>query len=249
MNQICRWVAVLSLIFASACSAEESATANTEQAAPENTAVVSQANNSAADQKPVRVAQATPTTANFRSGRDYQLLTPVQPTSSAPEEIEVAEAFMYGCPHCFSFEPFMQNWAPNKPENVKVIRIPVAFNRQAQVHARVYYTAEALGVIEQTHMPFFREIHVNRRPMTSETELVNFFEDFGVDEETFKKTFRSFEVETKLRMANTLAQRYRISSVPTVIVNGKYTTNGSNLSGDKLVSLIDHLVSKEKSRE
>ena len=262
MKHLALWMIVLCLTVLPGCSAEEpnvAATATPEIEAPTNTASPEPAGTveteTQTDSKPVQVAQAdTPKPAMpervspFEAGRHYQILTPAQPTSSSPEQVEVAEAFMYGCPHCYSFEPFMQKWAPNKPENVKVVRIPVLFNRQAEVHARVYYTAEALGVLEETHLSFFKEIHVNRRPMTSEPDLIDFFKRYDVDAETFKKTFRSFDVEHKIRVAKTMAQRYRISSVPTVVVNGKYTSAGSNLAGNQLLALIDHLVDKESKR-
>lgn len=251
MKYLSLWVLVLTLAV-SGCSAEEP----TETAsAVDNGALTKsqseiQATKPAA--KPIKVAQNTakPTqTAAFKQGSDYRLLTPVQPTSSSPDQIEVTEAFMYGCPHCFSFEPFLQKWTPDKPQNVNFVRMPVAFNRQAEVHARVYYTADALGIIEQTHLPFFREIHVNRRQMTSEKDLVEFFSDYGIDESTFLKAFRSFDVEHKLRVARTMSERYRIDSVPTVVINGKYTSGGSNLAGDKLLGLIDYLVAKEDTSE
>ncbi len=261
MKHLALWMIVLSLTVLPGCSAEEpsAATATPKVEAPTNTASPEPSTTVEPEaeptDKPVQVAQANAPkpamperVSPFEAGRHYQILTPAQPTSSSPEQIEVAEAFMYGCPHCYSFEPFIQKWMPNKPDNVNVVRIPVLFNRQAEVHARVYYTAEALGVLEETHLPFFKEIHVNRRAMTSEKDLVDFFGRYGVDADTFNKTFRSFDVEHKIRVAKTMSQRYRISSVPTVVVNGKYSSGGSNLAGNELLSLIDHLVKKEETR-
>ena len=110
---------------------------------------------------------------------------------------------MYGCPHCFSFEPFIDKWLPNKPAYVEFVRIPALFNRPARIHARAYYTAETLGILDQTHMAFFRELHVNRKSMTSEDELADFFARFGVDGEKFRSTYNSFAVDTKVHEGKT----------------------------------------------
>ncbi len=58
----------------------------------------------------IRLAQAAPTplATRFVAGKHYTLINPVQPTSSAPDQVEVAEFFMYTCPHCYTFEPHVQ---------------------------------------------------------------------------------------------------------------------------------------------
>ena len=38
-------------------------------------------------------------------------------------KVEVLEFFMYGCPHCYSFEPYLNKWKGSKPENVEFIRV------------------------------------------------------------------------------------------------------------------------------
>lgn len=188
--------------------------------------------------------------APFRVGDHYTLLTPAQPTSVAPDKVEIAESFMYGCPHCFSIEPFIEKWLPGKAAYVEFVRIPALFNRPARVHARAYYTAEVLGIIDQTHMPFFREIHVNRKGMTDEDELEAFFAGFGIDEEAFRNAYNSFAVDTKLRRAEALGRRYRISSTPTVVVNGKYVVNGDKVrSYSQILEIADYLAEKEARRE
>src|SRR5690606_29035490 len=55
--------------------------------------------------------QEAPTSARFQLGTHYQRLSPTQPTSSSPDQVEVAEIFWYGCPHCYAFEPYLARWA------------------------------------------------------------------------------------------------------------------------------------------
>ncbi len=183
----------------------------------------------------------------FKAGTDYTVLSPAQPTSSDPENIELTEVFMYSCPHCFSFEPFVKNWLANeKPIGVNFVRIPAQFNRPAQLHASAYYAAEALGVGEQVHTPLFQAIHVSQNPLSSEADVRKIFTENGVDGNDFDNAFSSFDVDTKIRQAANLAKRYKIQSVPTLVVNGKYQTSGTMAkSNSRLNDIVNYLVAKE----
>ncbi|MEY3190222.1 MAG: hypothetical protein RIS10_339, partial [Pseudomonadota bacterium] len=82
--------------------------------------------------------------------KGYEIISPAQPTQH-PDKIEVIEFFWYGCPHCYSFEPLLDKWSKNLPKNVEFIRQPAAFNELWSKHAKAYYTAEALGVVDKVH--------------------------------------------------------------------------------------------------
>jgi len=128
------------------------------------------------------------------------------------------------------------------------VRIPAVWNPLVQLHARAFYTAEALGRSEQMHEAFFREIHVNRNALDDEAKLQEFFAGFGVDAAAFKTAFDSFAVHTKLQRADELSRRYEISSVPTIVINGKYVTDGEMAGGyEPLIELIDELAATERS--
>ena len=101
------------------------------------------------------------TSERFQLGTHYQRLSPTQPTSSSPDQIEVAEIFWYGCPHCYTFDPYLESWKSDLSANVNFIRVPAVWNPLVELHARAYYTAQALGKGEEMHTPIFREIHVN----------------------------------------------------------------------------------------
>src|SRR5512147_2142295 len=98
--------------------------------------------NDEADSQPAAGAPAlvtdegagAPNTGRFRIGVDYQRLSPTQPTSSAPDQVEVAEVFWYGCPHCYHFDPTVEAWRAKKPEYVSFVRIPAVWNPLLQFH-------------------------------------------------------------------------------------------------------------------
>jgi thiol:disulfide interchange protein DsbA len=63
----------------------------------------------------------------------------------------------------------------------------------------------------------------------------------------FQKSFSGFAVESKLARAVDLNKRYRISSTPTVIVNGRYITDVGMAGGEEqLFQLINTLAAREK---
>ncbi|HEX2494017.1 MAG TPA: thiol:disulfide interchange protein DsbA/DsbL [Steroidobacter sp.] len=188
-----------------------------------------------------------PTSAQFREGANYQKIVPAQPTSAPPGRVEVAEVFWYGCGHCYALDPAIESWrSKGKAAYVDFVRVPAMWNETTRMHARVFFTAEALGKLDALHSLIFREIHVNGDPLNSVDKIKAFFQQHGVGGEEFTKAFSSFSVENKLQRADFLNRRYRISSVPAFIVNGKYKTGADDAGGEsQLFMLIDELAAHE----
>jgi protein dithiol oxidoreductase (disulfide-forming) len=189
----------------------------------------------------------SPTSAKFKEGTNYQKLVPTQPTGVAPDKVEVTEVFWYACGHCFALEPQLDSWqAKGKPANVEFVRVPAMWNDTLRMHARIFYTAERLGKLEQLHTPIFREIHVKSNPLNTVEKITAFFRENGVSTDEFQKAFSSFAVEQKLQRADFLNRRYRIESVPTLVVNGKYKTDvGMAGNEQQLFQLIGELAASE----
>lgn len=191
-------------------------------------------------------AEEAPPSARFRLGEHYRRLSPTQPTSSDPERVEVAEIFWYGCPHCYELEPHIAEWAASKPDSISFVRIPATWNPQVRLHARAFYTAEALGVRDEMHDAFFDEIHRNRNPLATRDALAELFGRFGVEREAFDGAFDSYDVHAKVRRAEELGRRYRITGVPSIVINGKYVSDAELAGGyERLVELIDELATAE----
>jgi thiol:disulfide interchange protein DsbA len=183
----------------------------------------------------------------FVEGIEYQLVKPAQLTSVPEDKIEVLELFWYGCPHCYSFEPILKKWLKNKPANVTFVRLPAVLNPGWEVHARAYYVAELLGVLDKIHKPFFSAVQRNRTAMSSPENIATFFKKYGVSKDKFMKVYKSFAVNTRIARARKQARRYGATSVPTIIINGKYRSNATIAGGshEHLIEVMDHLVKKE----
>ena len=242
--------------------ATASATETSEAPATETESIVV-VEESAAEAEPedqaIMLAQAseaaTTRTWKYREGTNFTRMIPTQPTVGGADKIEVAEIFMYSCPHCYDLEPHINQWAEGKDPNVRFVRIPAIFNQLAQLHAQLYYTEVFLAQTGKLKNPnafrtmVFEEFHRKGNRLTSEAAIQRLFARAGVSEDDFKRTWGSFEVNQALRHAADLARRYGVASVPMVVVNGKYRTDaGSAGSYPKLIELIDELTVREGLR-
>ncbi|MCM2312281.1 MAG: thiol:disulfide interchange protein DsbA/DsbL [Steroidobacteraceae bacterium] len=178
-------------------------------------------------------------------GVHYKALRPAVPTNVAPGKIEVVEVFWYACGHCYLLEPKLDAWERNgKAANVELVRMPAVWNDVLKTHARLFYTIEALGKRE-LHGEAFREINVRGNRLDTPDKIEAFFTSRGVSKADLQKA--GFAVNTNFSRAVDLNKRYRITSTPTVIVNGKYVTDASMAGGeDKLFQVINALAAREK---
>ncbi len=191
----------------------------------------------------------------YKEGTNFTRMIPTQPTVGGADKIEVAEIFMYSCPHCFSLEDHINLWAESKDPDVRFVRIPAMFNQLAKLHAQLYYTEVYLAQTGKLTDPnafrtmVFEEYHRRGNRLTSQAAIQRLFARVGVDEDDFNRTWNSFEVNQALRKGADLARRYNVTSVPMIVVNGKYRTDTGSAGGyPNLIELIDELTAREGLR-
>ena len=186
--------------------------------------------------------------ANFIEGKHYHRITPAVETDVEDGQVEVLELFWYGCPHCFQFESHLTSWNDTKAEYITFTRMPAVLNRGWLPHARAYYALETMGELEKMHSIFFEAIHVQGRRLRDVESMARFLSQYDVDAEKFKSAYDSLYVETKINRSDQLVRQYGSSSVPTVIINGKYRTSASDAGGyENVLRIINMLAEKESS--
>ena len=159
-------------------------------------------------------------------GQDYQLLTPPQPTTTQGK-VEVVEFFSYGCPHCYAMQPHVAKWAAQLPANATFVRVPVSFGRREWGQlSRAYYALEATGDLARLDDALFEAIHKEKRALFSEDELAAWAAEHGVEASKFRAAFESPGVSAKAMRAEQLSRDYKINSIPTMVVDGKYVALG-----------------------
>ena len=181
----------------------------------------------------------------FIEGSHYMPINPAVKTSQ-PDKIVVTEIFWYGCPHCFRFEPYVERWSADLPEDVVFEQVPSSLVPRWKEHARAYYSFKLMGELERLHRPFFDAIHLKRQRLSDVDSIAEFVAEQGLDAEEFRQLYTSFPVETQLRKDLRVEKLYGHNGVPAVIVNGKYLVTGSLAgSNERMIQIIDFLVAQE----
>ncbi len=190
-------------------------------------------------------AQEAPAT--FVEGKHYITLeTPVRTTSK--DKIEVTELFWYGCGHCFKFEPLAQQWESKAPEDVAFVQSPAMWNGLMELHARAFYAAKALNVLDKVHQPMFNKINLERNMLKSPDVIFPIFESAGVSRQDFDKAFGSFVVTSQVKQANARARGYKITGTPSMVVDGKYRVSTREAGGHvQMLKIVDFLVEKVRA--
>jgi protein dithiol oxidoreductase (disulfide-forming) len=137
----------------------------------------------------------------------------------------VLEVFWYGCGHCYAFDPLLDDWVADKGTSIAFARTPMIWDETTQQHARLFHTAQALGLQQEMHARIFDEIHQKRNFLLDAAGIGALFADFGIAEEEFTKAFGSFGVDTAVRKAEARQRTIFIPSVPALIINGTYLIN------------------------
>jgi thiol:disulfide interchange protein DsbA len=191
----------------------------------------------------------------WQDGVNYTRVVPAQPTNVAAGQVEVLEFFWYACPHCYALEPTVQTWLKSKPAYLAFTRVPVQWNEGHRSLARLFYTLDSMGKANDAHSEIFKEIQVNGDPLigpdpnnaaAAERVQLAFIKKLGLSDADFEKEYHGFNVETAMQRADQLVQRYRITSVPMFVVNGKYISDVTMAGGpEKLVSLLTDLAAQE----
>lgn len=192
------------------------------------------------------VMAQTPATGKYKEGIHYTAIENAPLPSG--DKVEVIEAFSYLCSHCATFEPYISNWLKRKPENVNFKRIPVVFGRSSwELYAQAYVTAELMGIADAAHGALMEKLWKEKEMLRTLDELGQFYANFGVNQEKFVATSKSFAVNAKLRKEQREIQSAGVRGTPSMIVNGKYLVSANEAIGsyDVLLDVIDYLVSLE----
>ena len=182
----------------------------------------------------------------FVPGKHYVVVSPRQPTKDS-KQVEVLEFFAYSCSHCSAFEPALEAWLKKLPRDVLFRRIPVAFREDFVIHQQLYFALEAMGLVEQLHGKVFQAIHAERQRLVTHADIASFAAKNGADGKRLVETMSSFGVAGKVKQATALAGGYKIEGTPSLGVDGKWLTSGSQAgSNSRSLDVADHLIALAK---
>jgi len=178
------------------------------------------------------------------AGRHYEILEGADRSRSGP--IVITEFFSYGCVHCRNFEPQLENWARQLPEDVRFERVPVSFSSAWRNLARAYYAAEELDVLARNHRRIFDAIHVSGLTLSTPESVAQLIDGQGTDAETFRRTMQSPAVRRRLEDAEQRIRTSGIRAVPTLVVDDRYRIDSGELSRRQMLDVADRLIERER---
>jgi thiol:disulfide interchange protein DsbA len=187
------------------------------------------------------------------SDKEYRVLPAQQPTDT-PDKVEVLEFFQYSCGHCYDLEPNLSAWKKRAPKDVAFRYVPTVWDESRKPQARLFYTLEALGLLDSLHDKVYEAIHERQLKLYSDRAALDRWvaAQPGLDAKKFAETYDSFGVNNKVERAAQLTRNYRITGTPTVIVNGKYATGpanavvGNSVDYARFAKILDELIARER---
>jgi thiol:disulfide interchange protein DsbA len=172
-------------------------------------------------------ATAFASPADPKLGAEYVQLANQQPVQVVGKKVEVIEFFMYHCPHCNVLEPYIAAWVKKQGDKINFKRVHMPYSGANDPEAHLYLTLEAMGKLDQMHAKVFKAIHVDRVRMNKDDVVIDWAVKNGMDKAKFTDAWNSFGVMTKLKRIPAVLEAYKINSVPTLVVDGRYMTSPS----------------------
>ncbi len=195
-----------------------------------------------------------------KDGVEYLTLPAPQPTDTG-RKVEVIEFFAYYCPHCYAFEPALQAWVKQQSDRIVFKRVHVSRDARVAPQQRLFFTLEAMGLLEQYHDKVFAAMHVERLRLDSDEQVFDWIGRNGIDRGRFIDTYRSFGIQQRLRRADAVMDAYHIDRWPMLVVDGRWLTSPSHANeaavaagavrteaqqGQVALQVMDYLVAKAR---
>lgn len=193
--------------------------------------------------------------AEYEPGIHYQVLSTPLPDAD-PDRFEVIELFWYGCPDCYDLLPTLQIWESSyRSSDMTFSRLPVVWNGIMETHARLYLTADELGLLPPAdksswqvtptlHNAAFDAIHQQHNPLRTPEEIYPLFEARGISREAFDAAWQSDEISSRLEELKRFPPLSEIPRLPALILDGRYVIsyNEAVTDSEDLYKVLNSLV-------
>jgi thiol:disulfide interchange protein DsbA len=171
------------------------------------------------------VAGAAASPAAPQADSEYVVLKTPQP-SNAGKKVEVIEFFAYYCPHCNAWDGKLAEWVKKQGDNIVFKRVHVSRDANVQPQQKLFFTLEAMGLLEQYHSKVFHAMHEEHNRLNRDELVFEWVEKNGIDKKKFVDIYNSpFGVPASLRRTDAMMAAYQIDSWPMIAIDGKYLTS------------------------
>jgi len=172
----------------------------------------------------------------------------------------VIEFFSYACPHYAEFEPDLQAWIKRKPKDVEYRAVPMVFRQEWRAPAKLFFTLEAMGLLDKYHAKVYDAIHKERKELFTDAGAKEWAKSVGIDSTKFNEVYDSFGIDAKLQRAAAIGKEYGVQFTPALAVNGKFLTGpsmvtsppgggpNSRLDYPRFFSVLDQLIDMARGK-
>ena len=178
-------------------------------------------------------------------GEDYTLLdTPL--TNQQRDSIEVIEYFSYRCIHCKNFEPFLEDWLVEIPENVNFARQHVVFSTSDELFARTHLALQQSPNYSSLHNRLFSAVHDRQKQFTDLEDITSYLEDYDLDPNEFNRSFTSTRTDRRLTNNRSRQARSQLTATPSLLISGRYLISMKN-GQPRALEVASELIEREKN--
>ncbi len=155
----------------------------------------------------------------LKEGTDYSVVS-----QEKSEEKNVIEFFSFYCPHCKNFEQqekIPQEIIKNLPETSKFKQYHFsALGPQGEMLTRAWSVAILLKKEDLIKRDLFEA--TQSYEINTLDDIKAIFEKNGINSDTFDSAYGSLAVTALVNEQNALAEKFKINSVPSIIVSKQY---------------------------
>jgi thiol:disulfide interchange protein DsbA len=196
--------------------------------------------------------------ADPRNGAEFVTLPQRQDVKASGNKVEVVEFFMYHCPFCYGLEPELAAWVKKQGDAIAFRRIHIPYTGPADPEAHLFLTLEALGKAEVMFPKIEHAVHVERIRLAKDEAIIDWVATNGIAKPQFLDAWNSFGVMTAMRRLPRVISDYKVTSAPTLVVNGRYLTSptqaasrsadqSTNAAMKATIQVLDALVARSRA--
>lgn len=183
---------------------------------------------------------------SYKEGEHYTVID-----GQATAKPELTEYFSYYCPTCRAYEPYLSSFKQVMPPKATFKKIHVDFmghtSEKVQfMLSKALIIAEKLNIDKAFSDTVFQHIQTDRATVSDQADIRQLFIKSGGDGKKFDQGMKSFsiqrEAKQKKKIQDKLSKDRQLTSVPTMVVNGKYLINSRSLDSKNFFADYNALV-------
>jgi thiol:disulfide interchange protein DsbA len=182
----------------------------------------------------------------FEEGKHYNVVA--EKKTSSPE---LSEYFSYYCPTCRAYEPYLSGFKNVMPEKAIFNKVHVDFMGHTSAEVQ-FMLSKALIIAEKTSIDnkfssaVFKYLQTDRATINNEKDIRNIFILSGGNAKKFDQGMKNFSIigqaKREKKIQDKLSKNRQLTSVPAMVVNGKYLIDSKSLDRKNFFAEYNELI-------